>query len=395
MTEDFYPRFSAQEMARRHGLARKLMEEQGLACLLFCALSGTNRNNQANIYYLSGYRDFNHAFLIFPLRGEPSLFVGLYNHLHNAQAMAVFSDVRHGGYGNPEKAAAQLDKLGLGRARIGVVGVNPRFGMLLFEGHMAFLKEKFPEARWVDVSARFRDLRIVKSEEEIAWLREGARLTDLALEALLEHARPGVPEYELSGRMVAAYAAAGGESLVQFVTATPMERPHTPLPWQNPTRRKLQAGDIIHTEISAAYYGYAGQVLRPFTVGADPTPPYRRLFDAALEVFHDMAKAMRAGAPVGDILAATESLPKKGLRIYDSLAHGFGVDLLQPSIGIPGSGYVVPPADFRYHENMVMVIQPNPMDEAGRGLQVGDLGVVTRDGFQTLHRFPLAFPRCG
>jgi len=395
MTEELYPRFSAQEMARRHGLVRRLMEEQGLECLLLFALTGTNRNNQANIYYLTGYRDFNHAFLVFPLKGEPSLFVGLYNHLHNARAMAAVSDVRHGGYGNPEKVAAQLDKLGLGRARIGLVGVNPRFGMLLFGGHMDFLKQRFPEARWVDVSAAFRDLRIVKSEEEIAWLREGARLTDLAMAALQEHARPGVPEYELSGRMVAAYAAEGGESLVQFVTATPMASPHTPLPWQNPTRRKLQAGDIIHTEISAAHYGYAGQILRPFTVAADPAPPYRHLFDASLEVFHDMARAMRAGAPVEDVLTATESLPKKGLQIYDSLAHGFGVDLLQPSIGIPGSGYAVPPADFKYRENMVMVIQPNPVDQAGRGLQVGDLGVVTREGFQSLHRFPLAFPRCG
>lgn len=395
MTEELYPRFSAQEMARRHGLARRLMEDEGLACLLFCAMSGTNRNNQANIYYLTGYRDFNHSFLVFPLQGEPSLFVGLYNHLHNAQRMACIADVRHGGYGNPEKVAAQLDKLGLGRSRVGLVGVNPRFGMLLFEGHMAFLRGRFPQAEWVDVSARFRDLRILKSPEEIAWLREGARLTDLSMEALREHARPGVPEYELAGRMLAAYAAEGGEALVQFVTATPMAKPLTPLPWQNPSRRRLQAGDIIHTEISAAYHGYAGQILRPFTVAADPTPPYRALFEAALEVFRDMSKAMRAGAPVGDILAATESLPRRGLKIYDSIAHGFGVDLLQPSIGIPGSGYAAPPADFCYQENMVMVIQPNPMDEAGRGLQMGDLGVVTPEGFQSLHNFPLAITRCG
>ena len=44
---------------------------------------------------------------------------------------------------------------------------------------------------------------------------------------------------------------------------------------------------------------------------------------------------------------------------------------------------------------MVMVIQPNPMDDAGRGLQIGDLGIVTPDGFESLHTYPMAFPRCG
>jgi Xaa-Pro aminopeptidase len=183
--------------------------------------------------------------------------------------------------------------------------------------------------------------------------------------------------------------------MVHFVTATPMTAPETPLPWQNPRRRKLEAGDIVLTEVSAAYYGYAAQVLRPFTVAADPTPPYSALFDAAMACFEGVTGAMKAGAPVGDILDAVDVIPERGFEIYDSIAHGFGVDLVQPSIGIRGSGYALPPADFRYEENMVMVVQPNPMDAEGRGLQIGDLGIVTKEGFQSLHSYPMAFPRCG
>ena len=395
MSDDHYPRFSDDEFARRHGLARGLMDAEGLGALLLYGFGGTNRNAQANIFWLSGYRDFNHAYMIFPKEGEASLFVGLYNHLHNAQQIAIFPDVRHGAYGNPEVMADQLGSLGLGAGRIGLIGVNPRFKNLIPFEHMDYLKERFPEAEWVDVSSRFRDLRIVKSDEEIEWLKEAARLSDLSMTACEEHARPGITEIELSGRLAAAFRVEGGEQQVHFVTATPMAAPETPLPWQNPRRRKLEAGDIVLTEISAAYYGYAAQVLRPFTVAADPTPPYRALFDAAMACFEGVARAMKAGSPVGDILDAVEVIPERGFQIYDSVAHGFGVDLVQPSIGIRGSGYALPPADFCYEENMVMVIQPNPMDDAGHGLQIGDCGVVTKDGFKSLHTYPMAFPRCG
>ena len=193
MSEEWYPRFSEAEMNRRHGMAKDLMAEEGLDALLFFGMGGTNRNAQANIYWLSCYRDFNHCYLIFPKEGPPSLFTGLYNHLHNAQMQCIFEDVRHGAYGNPERMADQLDALGLGDARIGLVGINPRFRILLPFEHMDYLAERFPEAGWVDVSARFRDLRLIKSDEEIEWLTEAARLTDLAMEAARDPRETGYP----------------------------------------------------------------------------------------------------------------------------------------------------------------------------------------------------------
>ena len=90
MSEEWYPRFSEKEMSRRHAAAKDLMDEEGLDALLFFGLGGTNRNAQANIYWLSCYRDFNHCYLIFPKEGPPSLFTGLYNHLHNAQMQCIF-----------------------------------------------------------------------------------------------------------------------------------------------------------------------------------------------------------------------------------------------------------------------------------------------------------------
>ena len=393
--ENGFPRFSELEFNSRYEATKKMMDEIGVDVLLFFALGGNNRNNMANIYYLTGYRDFNHAYLIFPKEGDPSLFVGLYNHLHNAQNQAVIKDVRHGGYGNPVNMADQLDKIGAGNQTIGFIGVNPRFGINLPYDHTVYLEERFPEAKWKNASTEFRNIRLVKSKEELEWLQEGCRLTDLSMKAVQEYARPGITEAELSARMGIEYKIEGGEQLVHFVTATPMNDPHTPLPWQNPTSRKLEVGDVLLTEISAAFHGYAGQILRPFTIGVEPTKAYSTLFDASIEVYEAVANVMKDGAGIDEIMDATDILPDKGYQIYDSLAHGFGVDLLQPSVGIRGSNYAKPPKDFIYKENMTMVIQPNPMDEEGHGLQTGDFGVVTKGGFKSMHQFPQEFFRCG
>ena len=102
------------------------------------------------------------------------------------------------------------------------------------------------------------------------------------------------------------------------------------------------------------------RVCAPSPSGRTPRLLIRRCSDAAIEVFEGVGKTMKAGNSAQAVFEATDPLPERGFQIYDSLAHGFGTDLLQPSIGISGSNYLAPPADFKYRENMVMVIQPNP-----------------------------------
>jgi hypothetical protein len=91
-----YPRFSASEFERRNQLARDLMRREELAALVLFGNSGNSRHNQANVYWLTNYLDLHHNYLVFPLDGNPTLLVGLVNHVPNAQLISVIPDTRWG-----------------------------------------------------------------------------------------------------------------------------------------------------------------------------------------------------------------------------------------------------------------------------------------------------------
>src|SRR2546430_9921029 len=91
---------------------------------------------------------------------------------------------------------------------------------------------------------------------------------------------------------------AGGQPHFAFLRSMPMDDPNGCVPAQNPSDRRIRRGDVIITEISASCWGYSGQIHRPVFVGADPTPPWRRMFETADEAYQRMAAAVRPGATV-------------------------------------------------------------------------------------------------
>jgi Xaa-Pro aminopeptidase len=167
------------------------------------------------------------------------------------------------------------------------------------------------------------------------------------------------------------------------------------VPAQQPSNRVLARGDVLITEISAHYHGYPGQILRPFTIGEPPTPAYQRLYDVAVETFWRVAAVVRAGATVEAVLDAAEGIHAAGYTICDDLAHGFGGGYLPPVVRTRQTGGTSSPG-FTFAEDMTIVIQPNVVTrDEQMGLQVGELVRVTKEGVESLHRYPMRFIRCG
>ncbi len=392
-----WDRFSGEEMARRWDLARRLMDQQGLAALLLFGNSGVNRHNQANVFWLTNHLDLHHNYLLAPREeaAEPALYVGLVNHVPNARQVCDLPVIEWGGYDPAQAVADRLRRTGLARGRIGLVGVNRKFGMGMPYGHYLSLRSALPDLEMVDVTAEFARLREVKSDEEIEWLRRAADFTDRSVVALQEQVRPGLPEYALLHIIEGAYRGLGGMPHIAFLRSMPMDDPNGCLPAQNPSSRPIRQGDVIITEISASYWGYSGQIHRPIFVGADPTPEWSRMFDVARQAYDRMAEVMRPGATERDIIRAASLIGEAGYAIYDDLIHGYGVDIAPPLIDRscctywPWNPQRVPPEGRRLERNMTIVIQPNPITPDERmGLQLGALTVVGYSGAVSLHRIP-------
>lgn len=379
-----YPRFSDAEYARRHSALAAVMEKHGCDQLLVV----TDHRAGNAVQWATGWPGTVEAYVIFKPGEQMLMHMEWHNHFPLGSKLAQGVDVRWGEHQGIAKTIAELRNRGA--KRVGIIGplVVSKFRQLESAFDMVLL------------DAEYTQLRMRKSEEEIGWLRIGAALSDAGLRALVAGTRPGIDERELAALVESAYVKLGGTTMIHYIGVTSMAQPHIFVPPQYPSPRKVQSGDIVFCELSAYWWDYPGQVLRTFTVDADPTPQYADLHATAEATFDAVTRTLRHGATMQEIVDATGLIEQKAYTVCDDLVHGFGGGYFQPIIGTKSrmAGRALP--QMTLEENMTVVVQPNPVttgaDVSKRaGVQVGELLRITRDGFERLHRAPRGLFRAG
>jgi Xaa-Pro dipeptidase len=334
--------------------------------------------------WVTGWPGTNQALLLFRPGEKMVMYVEYHNHVPQAQLIARDVDVR---WGEDKGIVTVVDELGRrGGKRLGVVGPlsAPRWKALEAKVQVVSLDGEY-------IRLRIND----KSEEEIAWLRVGAALSDAGMAALVGGTKPGMTEHEIGNMIERAYVGFGGTHVIHFLGATPMAAPDVCVPRQFTSRRKVQAGDFVFCELSAAWWDYSGQVLRGFTVEAEPTSLYRDLHATAFEAYKSITKAIRPGVHAQELIDASGIIEKNGFTTNDDLVHGYGGGYFAPILGSKSrpAGH---PVTMTLQENMCMVVQPNPVTKDGKaGVQFGELVRVTKSGCESLHRTPHGLFRAG
>jgi Xaa-Pro aminopeptidase len=378
--DDLYPRFSDDEMARRRRSIFEMMETAGVSLLI---VYGADRSGTA-IPWLTEWPTTQEAALLVAPGETPHLLVQHYNHLPNARAIARDCEVEWGG----PSTIARLEELLRARHSPGQkVGV---IGPLRFSAHQQLAASV---SDMVGLDGEYQRLRLVKSIEEIDRLGIAARLSDQAITAIVDHVEVGMDERQVAAIVEGAYLADGGTNHIHYFAATSMSDPRQCVPSQFQTTRRLEVGDVLFCEISANFWGYAGQVLRTFTIASDPTPLFVDLHRAADAAFDAIAAAVRPGAHASELVEASGVIEEMGFTIYDDLVHGYGGGYLPPVLGTK-SRPNLPIPDLTLEEGMALVIQPNvitPDEKAG--VQTGHLVVVTSDGHRPLHDVPRGLVR--
>lgn len=347
-----------------------------------------NRAASHEIQYLTNHIVAFEGLLLFPAEDEPVLWVNYANHVADAGRLSIVDDVRWGEDDIAETATAELNHRDLQRGRIGIGGPFTQTRWMTLHGLC-------PQVELVDVQRILTEQRLVKSEEEIEWARIGAGLSDLAIDALAREARPGLSEHDLAAIVQSAYYHLGGRTHIHYIGTTPMDAPSLCVAAQVQSSRRLAAGDVILTELSAMHHGYWGQVLRCFTVGADPTNEYMWMHEVAMSVFERIIGTLRDGATSAELIKVAEEIHRAGYTICDDVVHMAVGGVYAPYLRTLRTTHGKPPS-VTYRENMLVVVQPNVVSEdQRRGVQVGELVRITKTGVERLHRAPLEFIRCG
>jgi Xaa-Pro dipeptidase len=165
-----------------------------------------------------------------------------------------------------------------------------------------------------------------------------------------------------------------------------------PYPWHIPSERVVQQGDIVLNEMSIGYGGCSGQLIVPIAVGKPPQE-YWELYEVARHTLDEVAKVLRPGATQDDIADAARPIADAGFIAQAPIIHGWPNPPARPVLftGVEsesaGRG-----RSFVLQENMLIVIEPNPVTpDQKKGLFLGAMHIVTKDGGYNLHKHPLDF----
>lgn len=375
-------RFSSEEMERRWGLIQDLLAAKELDALV---IYGAGRY-QADIHWATDWPGGREAYAIFFRAGPPALALQFYNHLPTARRLSRIADVRWAGPHNAQTVGSILLERDAAIGRIGIAGNLP------FE-QFKDIERLLPSAVLNSVGGAYRKLRLVKSAEELTRFRYAGWLADLSMEALREGLRPGLLRDRMPALIEQPYLEHGGYSGIHYLAAMPMDGPYHDVPSQYLDAVPLAAGDVVISEITACYQGYQGQIHRTYSIGRAPSASWQRLHDAAVEAFTQIAHALRPGRTAEDVLQASGIVERLGCTIVDDLVHG--ADQLPPVLRTPATQHQPYDRGLVLAENMVLVVQPNLVDErTGQGLQFGETLVVGEDGPQSLHGFAREWILC-
>jgi len=259
---------------------------------------------------------------------------------------------------------------GLDRSRLGVDtrGLTP-------QDH-ARLADALPQARLVDAGDWFAGVRAVKLPEEVARLREAARITEDAIHAGIDAIAEGVSETDLQ-LVVASHLATHGMT-PKFVVATVGLRSAYSDTTASPDQR-VRAGDLVRFDVGGLLDGYWSDLGRTAVVGA-PDDLQRSRYDAVLAGEQAQLDLARPGVRASEVFeVAVREVERGGPVPYrrHHCGHGIGLDVYeQPIIG--------PAHDRELEPGMVFCFE-TPFYELGwGGMMVEDTVVITEDGCELL-----------
>lgn len=226
--------------------------------------------------------------------------------------------------------------------------------------------------------------RLIKTPDEIVKLREAARITDEAFDAIVPMLRPGVREIEVALELERAMRLAGSDGPGFHIIVASGKR--SAMPHGVASNKAIEAGDLVTLDFGAVYAGYHADMTRAVAVG-DIAPELRRLFDAVYEAQLAGLAAVAPGRSGREVDAVARDL-LAGHDLADafshSLGHGTGLEIHEgPRLSTRSDDLLAP--------GMTVTVEPGVYLPGFGGVRIEDLAVVTEDGCEVLSRSPKAF----
>jgi ectoine hydrolase len=382
------PAFEAAEYRERVERTRASMEAQGLE-LLLCT-------SPAHMGYLTGYDGWSfyvHQLVVVAVDEEQPLWIGRGMDANAARLTTTLDDTSIHGYPDDyvhsttrhamDYVADLVSGRGWARRRIGVEMDCHYFTAAA----MATLERRLPDARFVDATSLVGWVRVVKSDRELRYMSEAARIVEGMMRAGLDAIRPGVRQCDAAAAIYDAMIRGTGQYGGEYSAIVPMlpsgkgtNNPH--LTW---TDQPFVAGEATILELAGVRRRYHCPMARTVHLGSPP----RRLAEVAEAVVEGLEAALAAVAPgvTGEAVEAAwrTTIARQGI-VKDSRI-GYSTGLSYPPDWGEGTISLRPGERTELQPGMTLHLIPGVwMDDWG--FEVSETFRVTETGAAPLCDFP-------
>ena len=298
--------FSKGEFSSRKSKVLKSMKEQNIDALLMF--------RQESMYWLTGYDTFGYVFfqtLILDQKGNVILLTRAPD-LRQAQNTSIIEDIRiwiDKDRSNPTNDLKEiLNELNLKGKNIGIeyeaYGLTGRNALRLNKSLENYCSIK-------DESELITKLRVIKSKEEIVYVKKAAELSDKALDEVWKYAKAGVSESKILAEMNRVIFEEGGDYPAnEFIIGSGK---NALLCRYQAEKRILSNTDQLTIEWAGTYKHYHSAMFRTIPIGK-ANPKHYKMFDACLEALTQCEKKLVSGNTTGEVFDTHA-------KIFDS--HGF------------------------------------------------------------------------
>jgi Xaa-Pro dipeptidase len=372
------------ERNRRWKNVRDAMERRKVECLVVWGSYGRFRHFGANLKYLSNISA--EGYLLFPLKEDPTLVM----FFARPDPAAWVADGRTGHPAYSRVISARIKELHLDKERIGVVGLSGYDGEMGFpHTTYAAITSNFPGAQFEDATDILTEARIIKGAAEIRCLELGCEIGEKVIQVVVETAKAGIKDSEVRARVMDTLFREGCEPDSMFLYHSGREILHAGQGGQlkPPGSRTLAPGDIILTELDAAYLGYVAQYNQPFSIG-QPDQEWKEIFRVAAEAFNQGMKALKPGVTTGELYQAMLSpIREAGYASTNPAFHGLGLGLEDPVSLFPAQTGYKPDTSLRMEPGMVVEFEPHVVRrDFKKGASLGSPVLVTEIGCRLLSK---------
>ena len=262
------------------------------------------------------------------------------------------------------------------------------------------IEEKFVSlfsfSKFFDVSKDLMSLRMIKSNEEIEIIKNGARIADIGGKEMIKNVKVGASELEIAiaGRdkmeREIAKSYPGAEYMdtwAWFQSGINTDGAHNPK-----TSRKLISGDILSLNAFPMISGYYTALERTLFLN-EIDEESLKAWEANVKVHKRGLELIKPGAKCSDICEELNNLfAELGYLQYRTFGYGHSFGVLSHFYGREAGLELREDIDTVLKPNMVISMEPMIMIPKGKpgagGYREHDILVINENGTENISKFP-------